>query len=412
MNTLFVTWDGPEQDYLRSLFFPQLAAAARFGVRAHVLQFGWSREHSLATAQAAPLFGVSYRFVRAPRRPLLLSTAGSILFGAAAIRHAAKALAIDIVIPRSIIPAAMVLAASAGDALPMVFDADGLAADERVDFSGWSATGPMYRIWRDIEAQAVRRARAVIARTQRAREILLDRAGPGIPPQRIHVVPNGKDPREFTPRDREARLRVRAELGIPADALWCIVLGSYGPQYLPERTVALFAAVLRRRPTARLHVLTGQEELYRRSIQRAGLDSGCVWVGRVAPSRVAEVLASADVGFALRAPTFSQRAVCPIKVGEFLLCGLPVVATKGVGDLDEQLASPAAHLLGGLDDRALDLAATWVVEAAREADVLRSLARELGMTHFSLDSCAEAFARAIAAANTEHLEPCQPALGA
>ncbi len=48
-------------------------------------------------------------------------------------------------------------------------------------------------------------------------------------------------------------------------------------------------------------------------------------------------LNAADVAFALRQPTFSMQGVAPIKLGEYLLCGLPVIASKGIGDTDDIL---------------------------------------------------------------------------
>ena len=55
-----------------------------------------------------------------------------------------------------------------------------------------------------------------------------------------------------------------------------------------------------------------------------------------------------EVITALRRSSFSMRAVAPIKLGEYLLCGLPALASPGVGDTDA-IAADAGLLLDRLD---------------------------------------------------------------
>ncbi|WP_373399074.1 hypothetical protein V8V91_04995 [Algoriphagus halophilus] len=46
-------------------------------------------------------------------------------------------------------------------------------------------------------------------------------------------------------------------------------------------------------------------------------------------------LNAADFGISLRAPHPSIQGILPIKFGEYLMCGLPVIVSQGIGDLDE-----------------------------------------------------------------------------
>lgn len=45
--------------------------------------------------------------------------------------------------------------------------------------------------------------------------------------------------------------------------------------------------------------------------------------------------AAADLGVSLRKPAPSLAGIAPIKVSEYLLAGLPIISSKGIGDLDE-----------------------------------------------------------------------------
>src|SRR5205823_4645121 len=107
-----------------------------------------------------------------------------------------------------------------------------------------------------------------------------------------------------------------------------------------------------------LSVLTRHAQEAERIRAAAG---AAVRVASVRPDVMARTLAAADLGIALRRPTFSQRAVCPIKVAEYLMCGLPVLA-EPVGDLREQLAEREVACLIDADDAAeLERAADWFV---------------------------------------------------
>ena len=57
-----------------------------------------------------------------------------------------------------------------------------------------------------------------------------------------------------------------------------------------------------------------------------------------------------------------MQAVAPIKLGEYLLCGLPVVATAGIGDTDA-ISSDAGMLLQRMDEAELQAAADWFIDS-------------------------------------------------
>lgn len=389
-RVLFISWDGPAQQYMESLFFPLLGAAACDEVQIGVLQFTWaSPTQRQQTADAAAHHGLAYTSSDAIRRPRQLAVPAMIAYGAARIIAEADRGGWDTLMPRAIIPAAMcLLALRARPHLRLIFDADGLMADERVEFAGWSPSGLQYRLFRDWEAQALRRAESVIVRTTHARRILTDRAGAGFDADKINVIPNAKDSTQFALQDATSRDVIRARFGVERDAPWVVYAGSLGPQYHAPAMLRLFERIRVRRADARLLLLSGMgEEVAGLVAGRAGVE-----VRRVAPDEVAPILGAASLGLSLREQSFSQQAVCPIKVAEYLLCGLPVVATAGVGDLDERLRGLSAlRLLADLGDASLEGAASWFVEEALvEREAVSRAAREAGVREFALERCAGA----------------------
>ena len=397
-RVLFVAWDGPHQNYLESLFFPIFAPLAARGFAFSALQLRDAPPDQIARARrAAQARGIPYEHVATHTHPKGIATLYSIAKSTAAIRRTVREQGIDILMPRSTIPAAIALALRTSVDCRLVFDADGFAPDERVDFAGWAPTSLTYRLYRDVEAQMVRRADAVITRTSHAKQILLARAGAGTGEDKIHVIANAKDETRFCPGSAEGRAARRAELELAPDAPLILYAGTLGPQYFVDSMFDLFVRIGERRPDARMIVLSGQRQLAVRHARARGVDLRRLDVRHVAADDVAPIMACADLGIAFRAATYSQRGVSPIKVGEYLLCGLPVLATSGVGDLDVQLGDlRGGRLLEAVGPEAIAAAAAWFIdEVLPERDALRQDCRARGVEVFGLRACVERYAQAL-----------------
>jgi len=395
MNILFVTWDGPQVSYLESLFLPIFQRLAKHGITFHVLQFTWGdlQQHSRSW-QACELVGVPYRSVQVWRKPVAVGSLLTAVAGYRNIRRAIRDWNIDVVMPRSTLPALASLLALRGRSLPIVFDADGLPLDERVDFGGQSPSGFVYRLLRDIEAQAVRRADVVLTRSSRAVDILHARAGSGTQVERFHVVGNGRDAAIFHPLDNKSRNLVRENLGIDLNAPLLIYAGSLGDQYCLPEMLTLFDRVIASRSDARLVILTGSPEAVPLALASFPHLQGAVTTLSVSPNQVPDYLACADVGLALRQTSFSMQAVAPIKLGEYLLCGIPVVATQGIGDTSA-ISEDVGFLLNDMSPDQLDHAADWLVQTVLPSrDEFRECCTRIGKQYFSLESSVQTYLKA------------------
>jgi len=394
MRVLFITWDAPEAAYLESLFLPIFKGLQAGGIAVDILQFRWGAR-SLTERTAAVCRAAGLRYCAAPilRRLGGGGALASAVLGRRAVRAAVRQFGSDVLMPRSLMPALATLAAGADRLRPVIFDADGLAADERVEFGGLSPLSTTYRLLRDVEAQMVRRSASVMVRSPRARDVLVDRAGPPVSAARFHVVTNGRDERVFTPGRLDMRQAMRAQLDIAPSAPVIAYAGSVGPQYRFDRFGAFAKAVVARRPDTRLLVLTGAPDQARAALAACGTQvAATAIVTSVLPDQVPRFLACADLGAAFRQPGFSMAAVAPIKVAEYLLCGLPVVGSAAVGD------TRAALDAGIFFDEAigLDAAAEWFVSHAfPEREDMRNRARQVGCANFSLARAVHDYRHAI-----------------
>lgn len=394
MKILFVTWDGPQVHYLESLFLPIFAGLRSDGFEFDIVQFRWgSAAEEAAVRAACAEAGCGYRSVRIWRWGALGALATALL-GGFRIRRAVRRFGADAIMPRSVLPSLAVLAGGGPGLRPVLLDSDGLEPDERVEFAGMRATGLAYRLLRDIEAQMVRKAAAVLVRTAAAREILMARAGPPADPAKYTIVGNGRDGRAFHPFDEQGRHAVRSELGIAADAPLIVYVGSFGPKYRTRAVGELAMALHALRPDTRLLVLSLAPE----QVQTELLDTfpdlaGFTTVRRAPFQDVARYLAAADVGTVFINETWSTRTVVPVKTGEYLLCGVPTVGTASIGDNE-------AALRAGVffdDRRGADEAARWVVEEVLPGrEDYRRRARAIGVEHFSLERSVRDYRDALA----------------
>jgi glycosyltransferase involved in cell wall biosynthesis len=390
LRVLFVTWDGPQVSYLEGLFLPIFAGLARENVKFDVLQFHWAdRLHREKAESACRLAGVGYRDAPVRRWGGGAGPLVSAIMGRRHVRSAVRAFGSDVIMPRSMMAGIAALSAGGPKLRPLLFDADGLEADERVDVAGLSPTSATYRVLRDVEAQLVRLSTSVITRTRRAAEILAHRAGPPSRIASIQVVANGRDEKIFHPFDPGARAAVRRQLGIADSAPLLAYAGSIGPQYGMAEMKTLFQEVRRLRPDARLLVMTGNLDRAEAALQE---EKPGALIMRVQPKEVPQYLAASDVGLAYRSPIFSMQAVAPIKLSEYLLCGLPVIGTPGIGETQKLVE---AGLLME-ERRGAEAAAHWLIdEVLADRETYRQRARSAGKAQFSLQRSIEDYARAL-----------------
>lgn len=394
VKVLFITWDGPETSYLEGLFLPIFAGLREHGYSFHVLQFGWGDMAQARREMACNYSEIPYRHITVQRQPRPLGPLWTAYRGGAHIAKAVREWDIEMLMPRSLMPALATLTMR-GNHLPVVFDSDGIAADERVDFSGLSPESRTYSMYRSIEARMVRRADHVLTRTEATIPILVARGGPGVGEERFTVVGNGRDPNVFAPCSQEVSNATRQSLGIPLDALLLVYAGSLGDQYCPNAMLDLLEKVRHRYGNVHLLVLSGTPEPLRAHLASHPSLEQRVTFHTCSHAEVPAYLSCADVGLALRQQSFSMRGVSPIKIGEYLLCGLPVIATAGIGKA-HVLKGAAGMTVDNQDDACLEAAADWVADlAAMDRCMVKDCSRQLGVEHFSLQSSVESYVRAL-----------------
>ena len=423
-NLLFITWDGPQTSYMEGLFMPIFQEIAKQGAyQFHVVQFTWAEDKKIAHTQAAAdKMGITYAAWPVLRKPnVSIGSLLTVLTSAGKIKKYIRENNIHIVMPRSTFPAMIAnqinfpFASHAffpfrglrgasffpfrglrGGKVPfrgfrgkLIFDADGLPIEERIDFSGLKKESFQYKLMKSAETKMLKSADAVITRSQKAIDIHIANIGESYR-SKFSVVFNGRDKNVF---DYQPPLReqVRQELGLK-DELLFVYAGSLGPQYCLNEMLEILKAYAEKRE-AKFLILTGNTEFAEQNIP-SELKTHVI-LKSVPSEKVSFYLNGGDLAFGLRKPTFSMQGVAPIKLGEYLLCGLPVIASKGIGDTEKILENFEEcylydHSIGLLPQ--IDQIKNFV-EKAIFAN--RNKIAQKAQHYFSLEAAAESYLNAI-----------------
>lgn len=140
--------------------------------------------------------------------------------------------------------------------------------------------------------------------------------------------------------DPEQRGRTREELGFEDHHI--VLCYSGGLTFKWQRAEEIFQLVgeiLKQDEIFRFLVLTRENEYCEKLIRQNCIDAHRVSHLSSPQSKIARYLSCADCGIVYRDDIIVNNVASPIKIAEYLACGLPVLMTKGIGDYSEMLPS-------------------------------------------------------------------------
>lgn len=183
-----------------------------------------------------------------------------------------------------------------------------------------------HRLYLRGERQALRRARVIIANSERTKADLV--AATGAAPERVHVIYYGIDSERFRPRTAPERAEARAALGWPEGRRVALFVGALGDQRKGFDTV--FPAWVRLCARGDWNVdlkvvgVGAQREHWEREARERGLGERIQFLGF--RKDVPQLMAAADL---LLAPT--RYEAYGLGVHEALCTGLPALVSRTAG---------------------------------------------------------------------------------
>jgi glycosyltransferase involved in cell wall biosynthesis len=241
------------------------------------------------------------------------------------------------------------------------------------------------------ERKALRRARVVVANSNRTREALLDRLG--LDPGRVHTVYYGSDPARFRPATPDERAAARDRLGWHDDRPVLAFVGALGDRRKGLDTLLAAWRILAAGPSwdARLVVIGAGPGLDGMRADSAARGESIEFLGF--RRDVPDVLRGCD---ALVSPT--RYEAYGLNVHEALCCGLPALVSRSAGVAERYPAGLERLLIPDPDDPA-DLAARlrdWRDDRARLGAEVLGLSERLRASTW--DDMAATFLETIGAA--------------
>jgi glycosyltransferase involved in cell wall biosynthesis len=373
---LYISYDGLAEPLGRSQILPYLERlASMYEITLVTFEKPEDDPAKLAPVIAA---GITWIPLDYHRRPPVLSTALDVLAGRRAVRAATRANGTPAIIHvRSDVPALIALASRQRRA-KLLFDIRGFWADERVEGGIWPDGGRLYHAAKRFEQRAYRRADAIVTLTEAS--VPQVREWSGGRPVPIEVIPTCVEFGRFDQRPPRP--------GGP-QAVWS---GSIGTWYRFDLTARVATAL-----ALPLTVITRQEQLARELL--GGYPAS---IGAAAPEDVPGRLFAGDIGLCLIASSFSKIASAPTRFAEYLAAGMPVLVTRGVGDLARIVSDRRiGAVLEGDDQAEIARAARLLRELAADDAVrarCRATARELFDVSVGVDRYANLYRRLLGAA--------------
>jgi glycosyltransferase involved in cell wall biosynthesis len=266
--------------------------------------------------------GIAWEALRYHKSPLILSTCFDIARGVIRCLRLRLTIGVRLLHARGTVPAAIAYLATRFRRCLFLNDADGPLSEEYVDAGVWKRGSLVQRLTHSTEAAFLRSADAVAVLTTWRAEQVKDLAR-----SEVTVLPCAVDIQHFPP-NLGKDTAFRAELGLRGRVL--VYVGKRSGWYLGEEMLDFVSVAREFLGEVSLLVLTVED---RRWFEESAAARKLPHVVRsVSRSEMPRWLSVGDAGLSFVMPAPSKKSCSPVKNGEYLASGLPIVTTSGVGD--------------------------------------------------------------------------------
>jgi glycosyltransferase involved in cell wall biosynthesis len=272
----------------------------------------------------------------------------------------------------------------------VVLDYRGLLPEEYVLQGKIPRRGGWHRMLRGLERWALRRADVVLCVSEHLRRRTA-RWLPGTA-AKLAVIPCCYDPR-LVRWDERAVTRTREALGVvPGDDFVLVYAGSLSAWNRPDAILNLFRQFRAAFDRSRLLLLSGDQD---RSQGIFGGEPG-VLIRSVPHEAIQPYLAVGDLGLLVRESHPVNRVASPVKFAEYLVSGLPVLVSRGVGDCAAIVQRQRVGYILGNEPPALQM----IEEIRANRAALRARCRAVAARYFDRERYVETYRRLLVTEGT------------
>jgi len=333
-SILYISYDGLTDQLGQSQILPYIIGLSEVGYIFTIISAEkseiYDRERKIIS-KICKENNIDWRPIRYTKKPPILSTIKDIKKIQKLAFKIHKQKQFYAVHCRSYIPAIIGLKMQQKYGVKFIFDMRGFWADERIDGKIWDLNKHHYRLdykyFKKKETQFCDNADAIVSLTHIGKKIMQDEWKVKKP---ISVIPCAVDTNLFKPDNKE-----NLQSQIQKSELTLGYLGSIGTWYMLDEMLDFFKILLDKYPKAKFKFITREEPaiILNKAIAR-NINIDRFDISSAQRDEVVNELLKIDVGIFFIKPTFSKQASSPVKQGEFMAMGIPVITNTGVGDTD------------------------------------------------------------------------------
>ena len=341
MKVLFISYNGLLEPILPSQAVPYIKGLTALGYDFILLTYEKKRDLDRAGRAGVRKLredlkkaGIDWRYLRYHKNPPLLSTLFDLIVGFFTAFLIIVYGRVKIVHVRGITPGVIIMALSKILKFKIIFDMRGLLAEEYAAGGLWREGGLPFRLVKKAEKRMLMTADAVTVLTKkhfdlnRSLDYLTERKIP------MDIVPCCVDAGRFIP-DREDENLFRRELGLDGKFI-LMYPGKIGTFYFMDEMLAFFKYASGVMQKAVFFIVTHDEPSdFLERANAMGVEADKIIIKEKVPyEEMPRYMRAADAGVFFINP-YKKIGSSPIKMGEFLASGVPVIINPGVGDTEE-----------------------------------------------------------------------------
>jgi glycosyltransferase involved in cell wall biosynthesis len=272
--------------------------------------------------------------------------------------------------------------------IKLLYDRRGIMGEDHIEHSGWKSGGLLHRLAIWFEKKAIKRSDAIVVLTQKV-DAQLKKSINSSKEVLIKTIPCCVDLQMFNYNDNR---NLKESMGLSEKSV-LIYSGSVGTYNLLSEMFDFFKEALKQIPNAHFLILTQHKDAVENLIvERKDIDKEKITITYVPQEKLPLFLSTGDVGLVFRRTSPTAIAASPTKFGEYLACGLPVISTPKIGDLEEIINSNKVGIvLSGYGKREYREAISKLLNLLEEGNTLKKRCRKVAEDIFSLKNGVNAY---------------------
>ncbi|MFH1593967.1 MAG: glycosyltransferase family 4 protein [Candidatus Omnitrophota bacterium] len=396
MKILYITYDAISDFVSESQIVPYLKRLSGSGILITLLSFEKERDpvgdKDRKLRKTLENKHISWVRKRYHKHPTVPATLFDIFQGVITGIYIVKKEGIDVVHARGYIAALMGCILKRFLKIKIIFDMRGFWPDEKVDAGAWEKGGLLYSVFKRLENYLLLKADYIIVLSDSAKRTIL---GHFHVKSDIAVIPCGVDLKVFSDKpDVVSGETQGTTMAGDIENKWVILYtGNLGSFYNLNGILDFFCFLKERKKEAFLWIISNySRDAIRKKALSFGIRAADYRVDTLHYKDMPEAFSRANFSLIFYNRKLSGIGCSPIKLGESLACGVPVVINSGIGDCDRIIRDyDVGAVIEEFSHEEYERAYEKIKALIGDREAVKKRCRKIAEDLFSLDAAVEKY---------------------